>query len=134
MKRCPVSDYINVASISAIISAYILGTYHRCGTAWAFVDHVVMPVHVDVDAHFILVHFDIKDSLLVVYNSLHGAAHRATALEVVEPLSVLLPTYLDHAGFYESRNDLDLEGPYSVPRSTRLKVVVAEDVPEQDAW
>ena len=133
-KRCPVSDYINVASLSAVIPAYMLGTYHRCGTAWAFVDHVVMPVHVEVDAHFILVHFDIKDRLLVVYNSLHGAAHRATALEAVEPFSVLLPTYLDHAGFYESRDDLDLEGPYSVPRSTRLKVVVAEDVPEQDAW
>ena len=93
-----------------------------------------MPVHVEVDAHFILVHFDIKERLLVVYNSLHGAAHRATALEAVEPFSVLLPNYLHHAGFYESRDDLDLEGPYSVPRSTPLKVVVAEDVPEQDAW
>lgn len=65
-----------------------------------------------------------------MYNSLHGAAHRATALEAVEPLAVLISPYLDYAGFYDSRDDLDLEGPYSVARSSRLKVVVAEDVHE----
>ena len=71
----------------------------------------------------------------MVYNSLRGAAHRRTALEAVEPISVLVPVYLDFAGFYDSRDDLDLtEGPYSVPVKSPLEVVVAEDVPEQEEW
>ena len=76
-----------------MIIEYILGTYHSCATAWAHVDHVVMPVHKKADAHFILVHFDIKQRSLVVYNSLPGGAHRATVLEVVEPFAVLIPIY-----------------------------------------
>ena len=133
--RCPVSDYVKVASISTVLTEYILGTYHYCATPWAQVDHVVMPVHVVSDAHFILVHFDIRQRRLVVYNSLRGAAHRRTALEAVEPISVLVPVYLDFAGFYDSRDDLDLtEGPYSVPVTSPLEVVVAEDVPEQEEW
>ena len=133
--RCPISDYEQVAAISTVIAEYILGTYNRCPTAWALVDHVVIPVHVAVDSHYILAHFDIKKRLLVVYNSLHGAAHRKNAIDAVEPLSVLIPVYLDNAGFYDSRDDLDYtEGPNLVPRSSPLEVVVAENVPEQEEW
>ena len=134
-KACPVSDYNKLAAISTVIAEYILGTYHCCATAWAHVDHVVMPVHVEVDAHFVLAHFDIKKRCLVVYNSLDGASHRKTAIDVVNPLAVLIPVYLENTGFYDARDDLDFtQGPYSVPRSSPLEIVVAENVPIQENW
>ena len=135
-KRCPVSDYHKVAEISTVISEYIFGTYHCCATAWAFVDHVVMPVHVEADEHFILAYFDIKNRCLVVYNSLDGAAHRKTAIDAVKPLAVLIPLHLEYTGFYDAREDLDFTqgGPYSVPRSSPLEIRVAENVPIQEDW
>ena len=134
-KRYPVSDYHKVAAISTIIAEYILGTYHCCATAWAFFDHVVMPVHVEVDEHFVLAYFDIKTRCLVVYNSLDGALHRKIAIDVVKPLAVLIPVHLENTGFYDARNDLDFtQGPYSVPRSSSLGILVAENVPIQEDW
>lgn len=84
-----------------------------------------MPIFVEVNAHFVLAHFDIKQRSLVVYKSLHGVAHRKTAIDDAEPLSMLIPVYLENTGFYDSRDNLEFtQGPYSVPRSSPLEVLV----------
>lgn len=132
-ERCPISDYVKVDVVCTLIAEYILGTYMCCATPWAFCDDVVMPVFVKVDAHFILAHFDIKERLLVIYNSLSGATHRKTAIEAVQPLSILIPVYLGNTHFYESRTDSGFsQGPYSVLRSSPLDVVVVDNVSIQD--
>ena len=71
----------------------------------------------------------------LVYNYLDGASHRKTAIDAVNPLAVLIPVHLENTGFYDARDDLDFtQGPYSVPRSSPLEIVVAENVPIQENW
>ena len=48
---------------------------------------------------------------------------------------MLIPVYLENTGCYDARDDLDFtQGPYFVPRSSPLEIVVAENVPIQENW
>ena len=116
-----------------LISDYIIGEYLFCNTPWVDVDHVLFPVHVKVQLHWVFIHFSIKSRMLTVYNSLTGKKNESIALPYVKAYSVVLPYFLDFLDFYCSRKDLDLNvGPYSVGKKDPIDFNFAKDLPFQE--
>ncbi|XP_062099049.1 uncharacterized protein LOC133804966 [Humulus lupulus] len=116
-----------------LISYYIIGEYLFCNTPWVDVDHVLFPVHVKVQLHWVFIHFSIKSRMLTVYNSLTGKKNESIALPYVNAYSVVLPYFLDFLDFYCSRKDLDLNvGPYSVGKKDPIDFNFAKNLPFQE--
>ncbi|KAF4388060.1 hypothetical protein F8388_014743 [Cannabis sativa] len=98
-----------------VIPRYIVGEYLFCNTPWVLTDHVLIYVNIQKQKHWILVHFDIKERMLNVYNSMSGALNKKRLLDHVKAYSTMLPFYLEYLDVYSSRSDLNLDqAPYSV--------------------
>ncbi|KAF4392547.1 hypothetical protein F8388_000674 [Cannabis sativa] len=92
------------------------------------------PSKIDFDnqKHWILVHFDIKERMLNVYNSMSGALNKKRALDHVKAYSTMLPFYLEYLDVYSSRPDLNLDqGPYSVGKREPLNFTFIDGLPSQ---
>ncbi|KAF4353510.1 hypothetical protein F8388_013802 [Cannabis sativa] len=86
----------------------------------------------DSHKHWILVHFDIKERMLNIYNSMSGAVNKKRALDHVKAYSSMLPFYLEYLDVYSSRPDLNLDqGPYSVGKREPLNFKFIDGLPSQ---
>ncbi|KAF4382021.1 hypothetical protein G4B88_006653 [Cannabis sativa] len=115
-----------------VILRYIVGEYLFCNTPWVLTDHVLIYVNIQKQKHWILVHFDIKERMLNVYNSMSGALNKKRALDHVKAYSTMLPFYLEYLDVYSSRPDLNLDqGPYSVGKREPLNFKFIDGLPSQ---
>ncbi|KAL2461007.1 Uncharacterized protein Adt_44427 [Abeliophyllum distichum] len=76
------------------ITSYVTGNKIRFGNSWGDVDHVFILVFMDKHAHWILVHFDISNWHLDVYNSSFKTIRDVVVLNAVEPLRHIIPHLL----------------------------------------
>ncbi|KAM6554057.1 hypothetical protein CsatB_014819 [Cannabis sativa] len=119
-------DFVNV------IPRYIIGEYLFCNTPWVLTDHVLMYVNIQKHKPWILVHFDIKERMLNIYNSMSGALNKKRALDHVKAYSSMMPFYLEYLDVYSSRPDLNLDqGPYSVGKREPLNFKFIDGLPSQ---
>ncbi|KAF4398765.1 hypothetical protein G4B88_028128 [Cannabis sativa] len=117
-----------------VIPRYIVGEYLFCNTPWVLTDHVLIYVNIQKQQYWILVHFDIKERMLNVYNSMSGALNKKRALDHVKAYSTMLPYYLEYLDVYSSKSDLNLiEGPYSVGKREPLNFKFIDGLPSQFA-
>ncbi|KAF4366988.1 hypothetical protein F8388_022776 [Cannabis sativa] len=115
-----------------VISRYIVGEYLFCNNPCVLTDHVLVYVNIQKQKHWILVHFDIKERMLNVYNSMYGAVNKKRALDHVKAYSTMLSFYLEYLDVYSSRPDLNLvEGPYSVGKRELLNFKFIDGLPSQ---
>ncbi|XP_060965875.1 uncharacterized protein LOC133034649 [Cannabis sativa] len=115
-----------------VIPRYIVGEYLFCNTPWVLTDHVLIYVDIQKQKHWILVHFDIKERMLNVYNSMSGALNKKRALDHVKAYSIMLPFYLEYLDVYSTRPDLNLvQGPYSVGKRETLNFKFIDGLPSQ---
>ncbi|KAF4350595.1 hypothetical protein G4B88_017378 [Cannabis sativa] len=115
-----------------VIPRYIVGEYLFCNTPWVLTDHVLIYVYIQKQKHWILVHFDIKERMLSVYNSMSGALNKKRALDHVKAYSTMLPFYLEYLDVYSSRSDLNLvQGPYYVGKREPLNFKFIDGLPSQ---
>ncbi|KAL2480111.1 Ulp1 protease family [Abeliophyllum distichum] len=70
---------------------YLLGEYMDCNTPWAEVDHVLMPIRMGVRAHWILVHLDIRNRCLNVYNSCCATIRDGEVRADVQLFALVIP-------------------------------------------
>ncbi|KAF4388105.1 hypothetical protein F8388_014788 [Cannabis sativa] len=110
-----------------VIPRYIVGEYLFCNTPWVLADHVLIYVNIQKQKHWILVHFDIKERMLNVYNSMSGALNKKRAWIMSKLIllcchfiwSILMP-------------DLNLvQGPYSVGKREPLNFKFIDGLPSQ---
>ncbi|KAF4395313.1 hypothetical protein F8388_001700 [Cannabis sativa] len=115
-----------------VIPRYIVGEYLFCNTPWVLTYHVLIYVYIQKQKHWILVHFDIKERMLSVYNSMSGALNKKRALDHVKAYSTMLPFYLEYLDVYSSRSDLNLvQGPYYVGKREPLNFKFIDGLPSQ---
>ncbi|KAF4348017.1 hypothetical protein G4B88_026837 [Cannabis sativa] len=115
-----------------VIPRYIDGEYLFCNTPWVLTDYVLIYVNIQKQKHWILVHFDIKERMMNVYNSMSGALNKKRALDHVKAYSTMLPFYLEYLNVYSSRPDLNLvQGPYSVGKREPLNFKFIDGLPSQ---
>ncbi|KAF4391759.1 hypothetical protein F8388_017354 [Cannabis sativa] len=112
--------------------ATVVGEYLFCNNPCVLTDHVLVYVNIQKQKHWILVHFDIKERMLNVYNSMYGAVNKKRALDHVKAYSTMLSFYLEYLDVYSSRPDLNLvEGPYSVGKRELLNFKFIDGLPSQ---
>ena len=103
-----------------------------CNTSWIFVDHVLIPIFMEKEKHWILGHFILKDSVIMVYNSMGTPTIDRVVMGALEPILLLLPYFLELVGFYD-RPHIDFKfGTYSGKRSSDpFHVKLVHDLPQQ---
>ncbi|XP_060960718.1 uncharacterized protein LOC133031267 [Cannabis sativa] len=65
---------ISVLSLSHNVAQYIQGGKILCATPWHLVDHVVMPINVKLQDHWICGRLNIVDRRIYLYNSLRSGS------------------------------------------------------------
>ncbi|GER38372.1 UB-like protease 1A [Striga asiatica] len=115
---------------------YMSGFNIICGMHWTVVDHVLMPIHTQIDGveHWILGRFSINERILYIYNSLRSHEIDAQMLKAVESYSVMLPQFLSLIGLEAQKKDLFIgDGAYVGKNwSNSLDVVFVDDLPTQE--
>ncbi|XP_062114878.1 uncharacterized protein LOC133828794 [Humulus lupulus] len=102
-----------------------------CATHWNLLDDVVMPINVKAFMHWIVLHFNIQQRSLTVYDSMSGAKHENQTLPVIESFVVLIPLLLEKIGFYDHQ-DINIDvSPYDVAENEALKLSIATGIPQK---
>ncbi|KAF4403410.1 hypothetical protein G4B88_008056 [Cannabis sativa] len=115
-----------------VIPRYIVGEYLFSNTLWVLTDHVLIYVNIQKQKYWILVHFDIMERMVNVYNSMSSALNKKHALDHVKAYSTMLPFYLEYLDVYSSRPALNLDqGPYSVGKREPLNFKFIDGLPSQ---
>ncbi|KAF4388154.1 hypothetical protein G4B88_021850 [Cannabis sativa] len=96
---------ISVLSLSHNVAQYIQGGKILCATPWHLVDHVVMPINVKLQDHWICGRLNIVDRRIYLYNSLRSGRYMTAAKEACKPFSVILPYYFSMLDFKGLRNE-----------------------------
>ncbi|KAF4365138.1 hypothetical protein F8388_011068 [Cannabis sativa] len=96
---------ISVLSLSHNVAQYIQGGKILCATPWHLVDHVVMPINVKLQDHWICGRLNIVDRRIYLYNSLRSGRYMTAAKEACKPFSVILPYYFSMLDFIGLRNE-----------------------------
>ena len=81
-----------IFSFSHTVSEYILGIVILLPKSWVDVEHILFPVHISSQQHWILLRLSIKDWSVYVYNSFKDT--HGYAAEVVKAYSVMLLIFL----------------------------------------
>ncbi|XP_062089013.1 uncharacterized protein LOC133795576 [Humulus lupulus] len=112
-----------------VVAEVMMGFGLSCNKYWLQVDHVLFPIFVKNEKHWILAILSFKDRLIHVYNTLSCDRKDHVALLAIEPFCVLLPTYLSIIGFYK-RIDIDFcSKPYvGRPQAGSFEVVMDDDI------
>ncbi|KAF4391540.1 hypothetical protein F8388_008944 [Cannabis sativa] len=96
---------MSVLSLSHNVAQYIQGGKILCATPWHLVDHVVMPINVKLQDHWICGRLNIVDKRIYLYNSLRSGRYMTAAKEACKPFSVILPYYFSMLYFKGLRNE-----------------------------
>ncbi|KAM6596595.1 hypothetical protein CsatA_007119 [Cannabis sativa] len=116
---------ISVLSLSHNVARYIQGGKILCATPWHLVDHVVMPINVKLQDHWICGRLNIVDRRIYLYNSLRSGRYMTAAKEACKPFSVILPYYFSMLDFKGLRNEAKFSTMEPFP------IVVVDGLPEQ---
>ncbi|KAF4377895.1 hypothetical protein F8388_018496 [Cannabis sativa] len=116
---------ISVLSLSHNVAQYIQGGKILCATPWHLVDHVVMPINVKLQDHWICGRLNIVDRRIYLYNSLRSGRYMTTAKEACKSFSVILPYYFSMLDFKGLRNEAKFSTMELFP------IVVVDGLPEQ---
>ncbi|XP_060972211.1 uncharacterized protein LOC115717734 [Cannabis sativa] len=115
---------ISVLSLSHNVAQYIQGGKILCATPWHLVDHVVMPINVKLQDHWICGRLNIVDRRIYLYNSLRSGRYMTAAKEACKPFSVILPYYFSMLDFKGLRNETKFSTMEPFP------IVAVDDLPE----
>ncbi|KAF4403060.1 hypothetical protein G4B88_010512 [Cannabis sativa] len=116
---------ISVLSLSHNVALYIQGGKILCATPWHLVDHVVMPINVKLQDHWICGRLNIAERRIYLYNSLRPGRYMTAAKEACKPFSVILPYYFSMLDFKGLRNEAKFSTMEPFP------IVVVDGLPEQ---
>ncbi|XP_060973158.1 uncharacterized protein LOC115695119 [Cannabis sativa] len=116
---------ISVLSLSHNVAQYIQGGKILCATPWHLVDHVVMPINVKLQDHWICGRLNIVDRRIYLYNSLRSGRYMTAAKEACKPFSVILPYYFSMLDFKGLRNEAKFSTMEPFP------IVAVDGLPEQ---
>ncbi|KAM6571188.1 hypothetical protein CsatA_015268 [Cannabis sativa] len=116
---------ISVLSLSHNVAQYIQGGKILCATPWHLVDHVVMPIKVKLQDHWICGRLNIVNRRIYLYNSLRSGRYMTAAKEACKPFSVILPYYFSMLDFKGLRNEAKFSTMEPFP------IVSVDDLPEQ---
>ncbi|KAF4352862.1 hypothetical protein F8388_014389 [Cannabis sativa] len=116
---------ISVLSLSHNVAQYIQGGKILCATPWHLVDHVVMPINVKLQDHWICGRLNIVDRRISLYNSLRSGRYMTAAKEACKPFSVILPYYFSMLDFKGLRNEAKFSTMEPFP------IVAVDGLPEQ---
>ncbi|KAF4364247.1 hypothetical protein F8388_000199 [Cannabis sativa] len=112
---------ISVLSLSHNVAQYIQGGKILCATPWHLVDHVVMPINVKLQDHWICGRLNIVDRRIYLYNSLRSGRY----MTATKPFSVILPYYFSMLDFKGLRNEAKFSTMEPFP------IVAVDGLPEQ---
>ncbi|KAL2469615.1 Ulp1 protease family [Abeliophyllum distichum] len=104
---------------------YPQGEYMHCNTPWAEVDHVLMPIRMGVHAHWILVHLDIRNRCLNVYNSCCATLRDGEVRADVQPFALVIPHLMANIDVWQP---VIVNG---IQRIEPLVVNLVHDIPQQ---
>ncbi|KAF4348270.1 hypothetical protein G4B88_002671 [Cannabis sativa] len=116
---------ISVLSLSHNVAQYIQGGKILCATPWHLVDHVVMPINVKLQDHWICGCLNIAERRIYLYNSLRSGRYMTATKEACKPFSVILPYYFSMLDFKGLRNEAKFSTMEPFP------IVVVDGLPEQ---
>ncbi|KAF4368152.1 hypothetical protein G4B88_025074 [Cannabis sativa] len=116
---------ISVLSLSHNVAQYIQGGKILCATPWHLVDHVVMPINVKLQDHWICGRLNIAERRIYLYNSLRSGRYMTAAKEACKPFSVILPYYFSMLDFKGLRNEAKFSTMEPFP------IVDVDGLPEQ---
>ncbi|KAF4400850.1 hypothetical protein G4B88_004393 [Cannabis sativa] len=116
---------ISVFSLSHNVAQYIQGGKILCATPWDLVDHVVMPINVKLQDHWICGRLNIAERRIYLYNSLRSGRYMTAAKEACKPFAVILPYYFSMLDFKGLRNEAKFSTMESFP------IVAVDGLPEQ---
>ncbi|KAM6567464.1 hypothetical protein CsatA_026592 [Cannabis sativa] len=119
---------ISVLSLSHNVAQYIRGGKILCATLWHLVDHVVMPINVKLQDHWICGRLNIAERRTYLYNSLRSGPsgrYMTAAKEACKPFSVSLPYYFSMLDFKGLRNESKFSTMEPFP------IVAVDGLPEQ---
>ncbi|KAF4391944.1 hypothetical protein G4B88_007519 [Cannabis sativa] len=116
---------ISVLSLSHNVTQYICGGKILCATPWHLVDHVVMPINVKLQDHWICGRLNIAERWIYLYNSLRSGRYMTAAKEACKSFSVILPYYFSMLDFKGLRNESKFSTMELFP------IVVVDGLPEQ---
>ncbi|KAM6576895.1 hypothetical protein CsatB_028732 [Cannabis sativa] len=116
---------ISVLSLSHNVAQYIQGGKILCATPWHLVDHVVMPINVKLQDHWICGRLNIVYKRIYLYNSLRSGRYMTAAKEACKPFSVILPYYFSMLDFKGLHNEAKFSTMEPFP------IVAVDGLPEQ---
>ncbi|KAF4347397.1 hypothetical protein G4B88_009145 [Cannabis sativa] len=116
---------ISVLSLSHNVAQYIQGGKILCATPSHLVDHVVMPINVKLQDHWICGRLNIVDRRIYLYNSLRSGRYMTAAKEACKSFSVILPYYFSMLDFKGLRNEAKFSTMEPFP------IVAVDGLPEQ---
>ena len=124
----------SLVCVDHCVSEYILEYFMFYNKPWFEVDHILFPIHIVKQKHWVLVHLSFKDRCLYVYDSMRGATHDRGVLEILDCYNILLPLFLDVVDFGSKRTDLDVtSGPYASKKLTDpFSVCWVDNLPSQE--
>lgn len=114
---CDSIDASQISSRTDIIDV-IKGSSLGYGISWSLVDHVLIPIWLGEDNHWVLAIFNIADRTIRVCNTFWKDGFEAVLKNALLPLSKLLPHFLVLTDFYK-RTDVDFSAhSYAVKKKT----------------
>ena len=113
-----------------LVQNYPYGCYLACNILWVLVDHILMPMN--VCDHCILARFDIKRTILFVYNSLRSGFDDAKVNCDLQRMAVVLSYLLLLPDFYDKCSKVDLQSQYYInkARDEPLDVFLVDELPQ----
>ncbi|CAA0813255.1 Unknown protein [Striga hermonthica] len=124
-----------VCSVQDMIIDYILGYKIISGLSWFEVDHVLFPMHVELNGigHWILGRFSFADMRFWIYNSYQSVDFDKVVLVSAHAYSELLPIFLRLVHFFDKRTNVntDAGGRIKTDVNSPLEITVASNIPKQ---
>ncbi|CAA0827461.1 Domain of unknown function (DUF1985 [Striga hermonthica] len=115
------SRNLSVCTVNDMIIDYITGYKIICGLSWFKVDHVLFPIHLEINnvGHWIMGLFSFDDMKLRIYNSIRTQDCDNLVMENVKAYVELIPIFLDLVRFPKKSE----HGPHDV--------IMVDNVPQQ---
>ncbi|CAA0840918.1 Domain of unknown function (DUF1985 [Striga hermonthica] len=114
----------SVCNVDDMIIDYILGYKIICGVSWAKVDHVMFPMHLEINGvgHWILGRLSLADMKLHIYNSIRTVDCDDLVIENVKAYVEILPIFLRLVNLL-STGEAD---------KVTVEVVMVDNLPQQN--
>ncbi|CAA0805807.1 Unknown protein [Striga hermonthica] len=114
----------SVCNVDDMLIDYILGYKIICAVPWSKVDHVMFPMHLEINnvGHWILGRFSLDDMKLYIYNSIRTEDCDVLVTEIVKAYVEILPIFLALVNF--SRSGVACNG--------NIEVVMVDNLPQQN--